>query len=97
MQVELRLLGIGLYDAHHYRRKNFHFLFDSMFVMGYIIGMERDYSFRFRWSVYCYYRLSYFRTGLSGCSYYPSSSFHPNNRGSTYVFQTQYKHPSRYR
>ena len=49
MQVELRLLGIGLYDAHHYRRKNFHFLFDSGFVMGYIIGMERDYSFRFRW------------------------------------------------
>ena len=49
MQVELRLLGIGLHDAHHYRRKNFHFLFDSGFVMGYIIGMERDYSFRFRW------------------------------------------------
>ena len=42
MQVEWRLLGIGLYDAHHYRRKNFHFLFDSEFVMGYIIGMERD-------------------------------------------------------
>ena len=48
MQVEPRLLGIGLYDAHHYRRKNFHFLFDSRFVTGYIIGMERDYSFRFR-------------------------------------------------
>ena len=51
MQVELRLLGIGLYDAHHYRRKNFHFLFDSRFVMGYIIGMERDYSFRFHWGL----------------------------------------------
>ena len=49
MQVELRLLGIGLYDAHQYRRKNFHFLFDSGFVTGYIIGMVRDYSFRFHW------------------------------------------------
>ena len=34
MQVELRLLGIGLYDAHHYRRKNFHFLFDKCIVIG---------------------------------------------------------------
>jgi hypothetical protein len=46
MQVELRLLGIGLYDAHHYRRKNFHFLFDSGFVTGYIIGMKSDDVFR---------------------------------------------------
>ena len=51
MQVDPRLLGIGLYDVHHYRRKNFHFLFDSRFVTGYIIGMERDYSFRFRWGL----------------------------------------------
>ena len=51
MQVELRLLGIGLYDAHHYRRKNFHFLLDKCIVIGYIIGMERDYSFRFRWGL----------------------------------------------
>ena len=46
MQVELRLLGIGLYDAHHYRRKNFHFLFDRCMVTGYIIGMKSDDVFR---------------------------------------------------
>ena len=47
MQVERRLLGIGLYDAHHYRRKNFHFLFDSGFVMGYIVYMKSNKAFHF--------------------------------------------------
>ena len=46
-------------------------------------------------SVYCYFQLSYFQTGLSACSCSPSSSSHPNNRGSSYVIQTQCKHPFR--
>ena len=46
MQVEPRLLGIGLYDAHHYRRKNIHFLFDMGMVIGYINSMKSDYVFR---------------------------------------------------
>ena len=46
MQVERRLLAIGLYDAHHYRRKNFHFLFDKGMVIGYINSMKSDYVFR---------------------------------------------------
>ena len=64
-------------------------------VSGYIIGMKSDDVFHFPSERAFYFQLSYFQTGLSACSCSPSSSSHPNNRGSSYVIQTQCKHPFR--